>query len=63
MMEMRRCISCWANPGQLRARARVVVVRPSTMVRVRRTRAMMPLARVAYHSVVEFTLVPLRASR
>ena len=32
IMEMRRCISCCAKPGQFRARARVVVVMPSTMV-------------------------------
>ena len=28
IMEIRRCISCWAKPGQFRARARVVVVMP-----------------------------------
>ena len=55
---MRRCISCWANPGQLRARARVVVVRPRTMVSVRRTKAMSPLARVAYQSFVELMTPP-----
>ena len=40
---------------------------PSTIVTVRRTSAMMPLARVAYQNAVEFTASPLlgflRASR
>ena len=62
-MEMRRCISCCAKPGQLRARARVVVVMPSTMVSVSRISAMRPLARVAYQSAVELTAPPPAASR
>ena len=32
IMEIRRWSSCWAKPGQLRARARVVVASPRTMV-------------------------------
>ena len=47
-IEMRRWISCWAKPGQLRDRARLVVVSPRTMVRVRRIRLTIPLARVVY---------------
>jgi hypothetical protein len=54
-MEIRRWISCCAKPGQLRARARVVVVRPSNIVAVRRMRAIRPLARVAYQRLVELT--------
>ena len=63
IMEMRRCISCCAKPGQLRARARVVVVMPSTMVSVSRTSAMRPLARVAYQSQVELMPPPPWATR
>ena len=58
IMERRRCSSCWAKPGQLRARARVAVVRPSTMVSVSRIMATRPLARVAYQSQVELTPPP-----
>lgn len=62
-MEMRRWISCCAKPGQLRALARVVVTRPSTIVRVNRMSAISPLARVAYHNAVEFKGPPTGASR
>ncbi len=58
IMEMRRWISCCAKPGQLRARARVVVVMPSTMVSVSRISAMRPLARVAYQKAVELMPPP-----
>jgi hypothetical protein len=62
-MEMRRCSSWCANPGQRRARVRVVVVMPSTIVNVRRTIAMSPLARVAYQSKVELMLLSPMATR
>ena len=58
-MEMRRWISCWAKPGQWRARARLVVAMPRTMVTVSRMRATMPVARVAYQRQVEFMAVRL----
>ncbi len=54
-METRRWSSWWAKPGQLRARARAVVVSPRTMVNVSRTSATIPLARVTYQKTVEFT--------
>ena len=62
-MEIRRWSSCCAKPGQLRALARVVVIRPSTMVRVNKMSAISPLARVAYHSDVELTGLAPPASR
>ena len=61
-METRRWISCWAKPGQLRAFARVVVIRPSTIVKVNKMSAIRPLARVAYQRAVEFTRPPLLAN-
>ena len=52
-MEIRRWNSWWAKPGQLRARVRLVVVNPSTMVSVSRTRATIPLALVMYQKIDE----------
>ena len=49
MMETWRWSSCCAKPGQARARERLVVTSPRTMVSVRRIRATIPLARVVYH--------------
>jgi len=63
IMEIRRWSSWWAKPGQLRARVRVVVVNPSTMVNVRRTTVTIPVALVMYQKMVELTLHHLATLR